>query len=135
MTDEIRAMLTAQSYAVVGASRRPEKYGALVYQALKAAGKTVFAVNPSTETVGGDPCWPALSSLPRVPDVAVMVVAPAMTEAAALECVRLGLRQIWMQPGAESEDAIAICHENSIAVVSGGPCIMVGLRTLQFQPE
>ena len=135
MTDEMRSMLTAQSYAVVGASRRPGKYGALVYQALKAAEKTVFAVNPSAEEVGGDPCWPALSALPKLPDVVVMVVPPATTEAAALECARLGIRQIWMQPGAESEEALAICRKNSIVVVSGGPCIMVGMRTLKFQPE
>ena len=39
-----------------------------------------------------------------------MVVPPAVTEAAVAECVRLGIKQIWMQPGAESEAAVAACR-------------------------
>ena len=61
------------------------------------------------------------------PDVAVMVVPPAVTEAAVAECARLGIPNVWMQPGAESEAAVAACHQHGIAVVSGGPCLMVGL--------
>ena len=64
-----------------------------------------------------------------------MVVPPAVTEAAVAECARLGITQVWMQPGAESAAAIAACRENGIAVVSGGPCLMVLLRTAQYQPH
>ncbi len=133
MTHEMQTMLTAASYAVVGASRSPEKYGFLVYQTLKAAGKTTYAVNPRTDEVDGDRCYPSLADLPETPAVAVMVVPPAVTEAAVAECARLGIKQIWMQPGAESDAAVAACHDNGIAVVSGGPCIMVLLRTLRYQ--
>lgn len=133
MTEEIQRMLAAPSCAVVGASRDPEKFGALVYRRLKEAGKTVYAVNPSAEEVEGDRCYPSLSALPQTPILAVMVVPPRVTEDAVTECIRLGIKQIWMQPGAESEAAIAGCHANGIAVVSGGACIMVGLRTLKYQ--
>ena len=135
MTHEMQAMLTATTYAVVGASRSPEKYGYLVYRSLKAAGKTAFAVNPRAETVDGDRCYPALADLPHPAEVAVMIVPPAATGAAVAECARLGIRQTWMQPGAESEAAVAACHANGIAVVAGGPCIMVLLRTYRYQPQ
>ncbi len=125
----------ATTYAVVGASRSPEKYGYLVYRTLKTAGKTAFAVNPRAEEVDGDRCYPTLTALPQTPDVAVMIVPPASTEAAVAECIRLGIRQIWMQPGAESGAAVAACREHGIAVVSGGPCIMVLLRTYRYQPQ
>lgn len=125
-------MLAARSYAVVGASRKPEKYGFLVYQSLKAARKTVSAVNPTTDTVDGNPCFASLSALPKVPEVAVMVVPPPATAAAVEECARLGIRHVWMQPGAESEAAVQACHAHGIEVVSGGPCIMVALRTQQY---
>ena len=128
-------MLGAAIYAVVGASRQPEKYGSLAYRALKAAGKTAYAVNPRTEHVDGDRCYPSLADVPGTPDVAVMVVPPTVTEAAVAECARLGIGSIWMQPGAESEAAVAACRRLGIAVVHGGPCLMVGLRTMKYQSQ
>lgn len=128
-------MLAADMFAVVGASRNPAKYGFLVYRAVKAAGKTAYAVNPSTDRVDGDPCFPSLSALPQRPDVAVMVVPPAATEAAVTECLQQGITQVWMQPGAESEEAVRMCRNNDIAVVSGGPCLMVLLRGEKRPPQ
>lgn len=128
-------MLTAATYAVVGASRSPDKYGFLVYRALKAADKTAYAVNPRAEDMDGDRCYPMLADVPQTPDVAVMIVPPAVTEAAVAECARLGIRQVWMQPGAESAAAVDACLANGMAVVSGGPCIMVLLKTLRYQPQ
>lgn len=129
----MKAMLTAETYAVVGASRNLEKYGFLVYQALKAAGERAYPVNPSAGDVDGDRCYPSLADVPQTPDVAVMIVPPSVTEAAVAECARLGIQQVWMQPGAESPAALAACGASGIAVVSGGPCIMVLLKTLRYQ--
>ena len=126
-------MLAAQTFAVVGASRDPAKYGYLVWKSLKAASKTVYAVNPRAERIDNDPCYPSLDALPQTPEVVVMVVPPAVTEAAVQDCVRLGIANIWMQPGAESDAAVRACHDAGIAVVSGGPCIMVGLLTHRKQ--
>ena len=135
MNDDISRMLDAATFAVVGASHRPEKYGHIAYRALKAEGKTAYAVNPRAGAVDGDRCYPALADLPARPDVAVMVVPPAVTEAAVAECARLGIPNVWMQPGAESEAAVAACRRHGIAVVSGGPCIMVGLRTRKYRAQ
>ena len=135
MTPEMQAMLAASSYAVVGASRDPDKYGYLVYRSLKAAGKTAFPINPNAAEVDGDRCYPSLSALPQKPEVAVLVVPPQVTESAVAECALLGIRQIWMQPGAESPAALAACRANGIAVIAGGPCLMVLLRTAKFQPQ
>ena len=133
MTPEMQAMLAANTFAVVGASRDPDKYGFLVYRSLKAAGKAAVPVNPRADEVDGDRCYPSLSDLPQRPEVAVMVVPPSVTEAAVAECARLGITQIWMQPGAESEAAISACHDSGIQIIAGGPCIMVLLRTAKFQ--
>jgi uncharacterized protein len=128
-TAEIERILAAGSFAVIGASRDPEKYGYLVYQTLKVAGKTVYAVNPNTDRIDNDPCYASLSDLPHVPEVAVMVVPPAVTESAVALCAKLGISQIWMQPGAESITTIRLCQQHQMGVVAGGPCIMVMLKT------
>lgn len=128
MIPEMQTMLTARSYAVVGASRRRDKYGYRVYRVLKAAGRIVYPVNPGADEVDGDHCYPTISDLPEMPQVVVLVVPPAVTEAIVAECVRLGITQVWIQPGAESEAAVATCRANKIAVISGGPCLMVLLH-------
>jgi len=61
----IRSFLDKKNvFAVVGASRNPEKYGHRVYRDLKEAGYTVYPVNPNADEVLGDKCYPKLESLP-----------------------------------------------------------------------
>jgi len=83
-------MLEKKVWAVVGASDNPEKYGNLIYKKLKSRGYRVYPVNPNYETIDGDKCYKDLSSLPEVPEVIDMVVAPrhgvkVIEEAASLE--------------------------------------------------
>lgn len=126
----VETMLRAQSYAVVGASANPEKYGFRVFHDLKAFGKPrVYAVNPNADVVDGDRTYTNVSSLPEVPDVVVAVVPPRVTEMLVDELIALGVKSLWMQEGAESEAAITKATGAGIATVHSGPCILVGLRT------
>ena len=129
MNQAIETMMAAQSYAVVGASAKPEKYGHLVYRDLKRFGKTVFPINKTTDRVDGDIAYPSVSALPVLPEVVVAVVPPAVTEKLVSELTALGIRNLWLQEGAESDAAIAKAVASGITVVHGGPCIMVRLRT------
>ena len=107
----IRELLDRRNvYAVVGASRSPEKYGHRVYRDLKEAGYRVYPVNPNAEEILGDKCYPNLESLPEKPTVVVTVVPPRVTESVVKECRRLGIGMVWMQPGSESDKAIELCE-------------------------
>ena len=110
--------------AVVGASRDPEKYGHQVYRDLREAGYTVYPVNPNAAAILGDRCYPDLESLPVKPDVTNVVVPPEVTKEVVKSCKELGITNVWMQPGSESEKAIEYCEANGIDVVYG-VCIMV----------
>jgi len=114
-------------FAVVGASRDPEKYGYQVYKDLKEAGYKVYPINPNTDKILGDKCYPNLGDLPTKPDVVDVVVPPKITEEIVKTCKRLGTTRVWMQPGSESETAIKFCHENRIEVVYG-VCVMIERR-------
>ncbi|MEM1575625.1 MAG: CoA-binding protein [Nitrososphaerota archaeon] len=117
--------------AVVGASRNPKKYGYKVYKDLKEAGYKVYPVNPNTLEILGDKCYPNLESLPIKPDVVNIVVPPNITEKIVKECKKLNIKKVWMQPGAESEEAIKFCNENGIAVIYG-VCIMIERKNMDF---
>jgi predicted CoA-binding protein len=123
--EKIRAFLDkCNVFAVVGASRDPQKYGHQVYRDLKSAGYKVYPVNPSAQEVLGDKCYPDLKELPEKPDVVVTVVPPQVTEQVVRACKELGIRRVWMQPGSESEEAVKYCKENGLEVIYN-MCIMV----------
>ncbi|MEM2986551.1 MAG: CoA-binding protein [Nitrososphaerota archaeon] len=117
--------------AIVGVSRDPEKYGYKVYKDLKEAGYKVYPVNPNASEILGDKCYPNLESLPIKPDVVNIVVPPNITEKIVKECKKLNIKKVWMQPGAESEEAIKFCNENGIDVVYG-VCIMIERKSMDF---
>jgi len=114
-------------FAVVGVSKKSEKYGNKVYFDLKRAGYTVYPVNPNASKISGDKCYPNLNKLPILPDVVDIVVPPKITEETVKECKTLRIDKIWMQPGSESERAISFCRENEIKVLYG-VCVMLERR-------
>ena len=114
-------------FAVVGVSKDSKKYGNKVYFDLKRAGYTVYPVNPNTNKVSGDKCYPRLRNLPTLPDVVDIVVPPKTTEETVKECKKLGIGKVWMQPGSESKQAIRFCRENNIKVLHG-VCVMLERR-------
>jgi hypothetical protein len=126
--DLIRKLLDKRNvFAVVGASRDPEKYGHQVYKDLRSAGYEVYPVNPSAEQILGDKCYADIKRLPKIPDVVDFVVPPKVTEKILQTCIELGITKAWLQPGSESEEAIKFCEENGIEVVHG-VCVMVQRR-------
>jgi len=131
--DSIREFLNKKNvFAVVGASRDPEKYGHQVYRDLRTAGYEVYPVNPRAERVLGDRCYANLRELPKRPDVVDFVVPPKVTEEILRTCLELGIRRVWLQPGSESEKAIKLCEDKGIEVVHG-VCVMVQRRELAAQ--
>jgi len=115
-------------FAVVGASRDPQKYGYQVYRDLKNGGYKVYPVNPNADEILGDRCYSSLENLPINPDVVDVVVPPRVTERIVETCKRLAITKVWMQPGSESETAIKFCDDNGINVVHG-VCVMIERRS------
>ena len=123
----IRKYLESDVFAVVGVSPDMNKYGYKVYEDLKKGGYTVYAVNPGYDSIRGETCYPDLKSLPRTPDVVEFVCPPKVTEGVVKSLKALGIGKAWMQPGAESVEAIEFCRQNGIDVLHD-VCIMVQRR-------
>lgn len=123
----IEQVLEQRNFAVTGVSRNPDKYGYIVYQKLKAAGYNVYAVNPNTDSIGDDACYPSLDNVPGAIDCVVTVTPPSVTEKTVRDAGHLRVPFLWMQPGSESTAAYNLARALSMQVVSGGPCIMVSI--------
>jgi predicted CoA-binding protein len=124
MQDLIKEFVAQKSFAIVGATDDTKKYGHQIFKNLKSRGYEVYPVNPRLKKLEGTRCYPSLAAIPVKVDVVDFVVPPEVTEAILKECKRLSLSRVWLQPGSESEAAIAFCHENNLKVVHS-VCVML----------
>ena len=118
------------SFAIVGATDTPGKYGGIIYRDLKRKGYPVFAVNPSVETVDGDQAYPRLTELPEKPTMAVMVVPAPVGVKVIDDAAEAGVKNIWVQPGALSTELGEKLDEEGFSWIGGGPCVMVETRKI-----
>lgn len=121
---EIEAFLNGKNIAVVGVSRNRWKFGTIAYRELKKKGYNVFAVNPNAETIGEDVCYPNLGAIPEALDGALFVTKPDRTEAVLREAAQAGIKQVWLQQGAQSDEALRFCQEQGISAISG-ECVLM----------
>jgi len=113
--------------AVVGATDDPGKYGFVIYRDLKRKGFEVLAVNPNRDTVDGNPAYDGLSDLPMKPTIVNFVVPAHVTLAVLGEAKKLGYRNVWIQPGAESPEVMAYLGGSDFNYLANA-CIMVQSR-------
>jgi len=124
---DIATFLAGGPFAVVGASRNRFKFGNQVLRSYLQAGRTAYPVNPTADAIEGHTCYPSLAALPEVPFGISIITPPPVTEAVVAEALELGIRQFWMQPGAESAAAQSQARNAGATVISGGPCLLVEL--------
>ena len=124
MQDLIKEFMAQKRFAVVGATTDTKKYGNEIFRNLISRGYEVYPVNPRLKELEGVKCYASLDDIPAKVDVVDFVVPPEVTEMILEDCKRLGLNHIWLQPGSESEAAIAYCHENNLKVVHD-VCVML----------
>jgi predicted CoA-binding protein len=126
--DIIEDFLKEGPYAVVGASNDRAKYGNRVLRAYVHKGWKVYPVNPRESTVEGLQAYPDLKSLPETPRGVSIITPPTVTERVVVEAAQAGAKLVWMQPGAESPEAIRIAREQGLDVIADGSCFLVETR-------
>lgn len=124
---KIDTFLAAPAFAVVGASDRPHKYGHRCYVCYLQHGRKAYPVNPRLETILGNLVYANLASLPEKVESISVITPPAVTEEVVEEAIATGVKNIWMQPGAESQKAVETAEAAGLNVIYGGPCLLVVL--------
>ena len=125
--DSIKKFLAAETFAVAGASAKPHKYGNKVFRALFASGRETYPLNPVSEEIEGQKAYPAIADLPIVPQALSIVTPPDVTRQVIDDAIEAGVQYIWMQPGAQHEQASESARQAGINVIDDGSCILVML--------
>jgi uncharacterized protein len=121
--------LAKQRIAVTGVSRNPERHGSnVVYKRLRDRGYRVFAINPNTDEVEGDPAYTDLKSVPGGVQAVVIGTRPETAEQTMRECADLGIKHVWMHrafgAGSVCDSATVYGREHGITVIDGGCPLM-----------
>lgn len=127
---KISSFLSASTFAVVGASTRREKFGSKVLRCYLQNGKKAIPINPREEEIEGLPCLANLSALSHPGETAVSVITPpAVTIGVLEEAAKLGIKQVWLQPGCENAEVLATAEKVGLlpTLIYGGPCVLVEL--------
>ncbi|HBU70411.1 MAG TPA: CoA-binding protein [Elusimicrobia bacterium] len=110
--------------AVIGVSGDDTKYGHKIFRDLLNAGYKVEGVSVRGGTVLGRQIHKSLATVSPKPDLVITVVPPSVTEKIVAECIALGIRELWMQPGSSSDAAVKDAEAAGISVVRDS-CIMI----------
>ena len=90
-------------------------------------GLEVYPVNPRAGAIEGLACFAAVQDLPDTVQSISIITPPSVTEQVVREAIAKGIINIWIQPGAESPEAIADCRAAGINCIADGSCILVHL--------
>src|SRR4051812_28232285 len=114
----IEAFLAQPAIAIVGVSRSGRKFGNSACRVLREKGYRVYPIHRSATRIAGVTCYPRLADLPEPVGGVLVVVPPHDAIDVIHEAARNGIRRVWLQQGAESLEALNVCDQLGIDVVS-----------------
>lgn len=128
LAQQIDAFLSSKAFGVVGATHNRDKFGNKVLRAYMQQNKKVYPVNPSDKIIEGLSTVPNVQLLPPEVTSISIITPPPVTEKVIEQAIAKGnVKNIWIQPGAESATAIELAKTHGINIIAQGPCILVRL--------
>lgn len=127
MEEKIHQFLDVEAFGVAGASTNRDKYGNKTLRCYLQNDRKAIPINPRAEIIEGQACVASVSDLPPEVKSLSIITPPKITEQVVEQAIVQGIENIWMQPGAESPQAVARCEEAAINVIADGSCLLVVL--------
>jgi len=136
MKNDLELFFKPKHIAIVGVARSGFSFGGMSFlQKLQEASfpGALYPINPNATEIQGLRAYPNLSSLPVVPDLAMVCVAAAQVSAILRECSRIGLRHIHIltsgfkeigtEEGKRLEEEIASIAKQQCLLIIGPNCM------------
>ena len=124
-----KILRNSKRIAVVGLSPKTSRDSNKVARYLVIQGYEVVPVNPGQQRILERTCYKTLEDIPFDIDVANLFLNPTRISQVVDQCIRIGVKTIWMQLGVVHNDAASKAREAGIAVVMNR-CIKVEHQTL-----
>ncbi len=116
------------SVAVIGASNVREKFGNRAVRAYLRQGWTVYPVNPNETTVEGLAVFASILDIPGEVDRASLYVPPAVGETLLADIRRKGVKELFVNPGAESDTLLEQAEKLGLSPIQACSIVDIGER-------
>jgi predicted CoA-binding protein len=112
--------------AVIGASSNRSKFGNRALRAFRQQGFTVIPINPNEDEVEGIKTYASVLDVPGRIDMASLYVPPHIGEQVIADIARKGIGEVWLNPGAESDELIARARALQIQPIVACSIVAIG---------
>ncbi len=116
----------AKVVAVIGASNDRSKFGNRAVRAFHQQGYTVVPINPHETEVEGLKAYPSVLDVPGSIDMASFYVPPDIGEQVIADVARKGIAEVWLNPGADSDELIARARALQIQPIVACSIVAIG---------
>jgi predicted CoA-binding protein len=116
----------AKVVAVIGASNDRRKFGNRAVRAYQQQGHTVVPINPHETEVEGLKAYASILDVPGTVDMASFYVQPEIGEQIIADVAAKGVREVWLNPGADSDEVIARAKALGIQPIVACSIVAIG---------
>jgi len=121
---QINDFIEAQPIAIAGVSRNPKKFGYTVFKELKDKGMKIVPVNPEADQIMGEQCYVSVKELPEDIKGLIILTKKDKTASVVKEAKTRGIKHIWIQQMADSNEALDQLNGTDINFITG-ECILM----------
>jgi uncharacterized protein len=114
-----------KTVAIVGASSNRAKFGNKALRAFRDAGYTVVPINTHEPEIEGLRAYRSVLDVPGAIDMASVYVQPAEALRLLDELERKQVAEIWINPGAESDELLEEARKRKLNVIAA--CSIIGI--------
>jgi predicted CoA-binding protein len=118
--------------AVIGASNNRRKFGNRALRAYREQGYTVVPINPNVAEVEGLKSYKSILDVPGPVDMASFYVPPTVGEQVIAEVAQKGVGEVWLNPGAESDELVARARALSLTPIVACSIVAIGQNPYNF---
>lgn len=112
--------------AIIGASNDRNKYGNRAVRAYARQGYEVYPVNPRESQIEGIKAYASVRDVPERPERVSIYLPPEVTIGLLGEIAERGCDEMWLNPGAESEQVVAEAEKLGLKVIQACSIVAVG---------
>jgi predicted CoA-binding protein len=121
-----------KTVAIVGASSDRRKFGNKAFRAFQSEGYKVIPINPNEPAVEGFATYASVTDVPEPIDMATVYVPPDIGITLLDGFEKKGIAEIWINPGAESDELIAEARRRKLNVIEACSVVGIGRNPYSF---
>jgi len=115
--DDTRKFMAQKNIAIAGVSRNEKKFGNAIFKELKSKGYKLFPLHSEMELFQGQSCYKDVASLPEEVSALIICTKPENTFDLVKAASEKGIQNIWLQQGAQNDEAIIFAREKDINII------------------